>query len=54
MSTNLLILVSKTMNETYKNIIALDEQGRMPNHGEINIQIYKKLVNMGLGEDIYF
>jgi hypothetical protein len=26
----------------------------MPNHGEINIQIYKTLINMGLGEDILF
>jgi len=26
----------------------------MPNQGEINIQIYKKLINMGLGEDISF
>jgi hypothetical protein len=26
----------------------------MPNHGEISIQIYKKLINMGLGEDISF
>jgi hypothetical protein len=26
----------------------------MPNHGETNIQTYKKLVDMGLGEDISF
>jgi hypothetical protein len=26
----------------------------MPNHGEINIQIYKKLIDMGLCEDISF
>ncbi len=26
----------------------------MPNHGEINIQIYKKIIDMGLSEDISF
>jgi hypothetical protein len=26
----------------------------MPNHGEINIQIYKKFINMELDEDISF
>jgi hypothetical protein len=35
-------------------LLPLDEQDRMPNHGKINIQNYKKLVNMGLGEDIFF
>jgi hypothetical protein len=34
--------------------LPLDEQDHMPNHDEINIQIYKKLVNMGLNEDIFF
>jgi hypothetical protein len=34
--------------------LPFDEQDCMPNHGEINIQIYKKLINMGLGEDISF
>jgi len=33
--------------------LPFDEQDRMPNHGEINIQIYKKLIKMGLGEDIF-
>jgi hypothetical protein len=37
-----------------KMLLLLDEQDRMPNHGEINIQFYKKLVDMGLNEDIYF
>ncbi len=37
-----------------KILLALDEQDHMPNHGEISIQIYKKLINMGLGEDISF
>ncbi len=32
----------------------LDEQDRMPNHKKISIQIYKKLINMGLGKDISF
>jgi hypothetical protein len=26
----------------------------MPNHGEISIKIYKKLINMGFSEDISF
>jgi hypothetical protein len=34
--------------------LPLDEQDHMLNHDEINIQIYKKLVNMGLNEDIFF
>jgi hypothetical protein len=34
--------------------LPFDEQDCMPKHGEINIQIYKKLINMGLGEDIFF
>jgi hypothetical protein len=38
----------------YKILLLLDEQNRMPNHGEINIKIYKKLINMGLCEDISF
>jgi hypothetical protein len=54
MSTNLPILVSKITNEITKILLLLDEQDHMPNHGEINIQIYKKLVNMGLCEDISF
>jgi hypothetical protein len=37
-----------------KILLLLDEQDHMPNHGEINIQIYKKLINMGLGQDISF
>jgi hypothetical protein len=37
-----------------KILLPLDEQGRMPNHGEISIKIYKKIVNMGLSEDIFF
>ncbi len=37
-----------------KILLPVDEQDCMPNHGKINIQIYKKLVNMGLGEDIFF
>jgi hypothetical protein len=37
-----------------KILLPLDEQDHMPNHDEINIQIYKKLVNMGLDEDIFF
>jgi len=37
-----------------KILLPFDEQDCMPNHGEINIQIYKKLINMGLGEDISF
>jgi hypothetical protein len=54
MSTNLPILVSKITNEITKILLPLDEQDHMPNHGEINIQIHKKLVNMGLCEDITF
>jgi hypothetical protein len=30
-----------------KILLPLDEQDRMPNHGEINIQIYKKFIDMG-------
>jgi hypothetical protein len=52
MSTNLPILVSKITNENTKILLPLDEQDHMLNHGEINIQIYKK--HMGLCEDIYF
>jgi hypothetical protein len=37
-----------------KILLPLDEQGHMPNHDEINIKIYKQLVNMGLNEDISF
>ncbi len=37
-----------------KILLPLDEQDCMPNHSEINIQIYKKLIDMGLGEDISF
>jgi hypothetical protein len=43
MSTNLPILVSKITNENTKILLPLDEQDHMPNHGEINIQIYKNL-----------
>jgi hypothetical protein len=35
-------------------LLPLAEQNHMPNHGQINIQIYKKLVNMRLCEDISF
>jgi hypothetical protein len=54
MSTNLPIVVSKITKENTKILLPLDEQNHMPNHGEINIQIYKKLINMGLCENIYF
>jgi hypothetical protein len=37
-----------------KILLPLDEQDHMPNHGEIHIQIYKKLTDMGLGEDFFF
>jgi hypothetical protein len=38
-----------------KILLHLDEQDYMSNyHGEINIQIYKELINMGLCEYIYF
>jgi len=37
-----------------KILLIVNEQDCMPNHGKINIQIYKKLVNMGSGEDIFF
>jgi hypothetical protein len=37
-----------------KLLLPLHEQDHMPNHGEINIQIYKKLIDMGLNEDISF
>jgi hypothetical protein len=37
-----------------KILLFLNEQDHMPNQGEINIQIYKKLMDMGLGEDISF
>jgi hypothetical protein len=30
-----------------KILLPLDEQDHMLNHGEINIQIYKKLIDMG-------
>jgi hypothetical protein len=33
--------------------LPLDEQDRIY-HGDIKIQIYKKLIDMGLGEDISF
>jgi len=36
-----------------KILLPLDEQECLPNHGEINIQKFKKLINMGLGEDIF-
>ncbi len=39
--------------EHTKMLLLLDEQDCMPNHGEISIQIYKKLVDMGLNGDIY-
>jgi hypothetical protein len=48
------ISISKTTNETYKILLPLDEQDCMPNHGEISIQIYKKLIKMGLSEDFFF
>jgi hypothetical protein len=54
MSTNLPIVVSKITKENTKILLPLDEQNHMPNHGEINIQIYKKLINMGLCENISF
>jgi hypothetical protein len=37
-----------------KILLPLDEQGHMPNHGVISIQIYKKLIDKGLGKDISF
>jgi uncharacterized protein YjlB len=37
-----------------KILFPFDEQDRMPNHGEINIQIYKKIIDKGLSEDISF
>jgi hypothetical protein len=38
-----------------KILLHLDEQDYMSNyHGEINIQIYKELINMGLCEYIFF
>jgi hypothetical protein len=37
-----------------KILLFLHEQDCMPNHGEINIQIYKKFINMELSEDISF
>jgi hypothetical protein len=37
-----------------KILLLLDEQDHMLNHGEINIQFYKKLIDMGLWEDISF
>jgi hypothetical protein len=37
-----------------KILLLLDEQDHMPNHDEIDIQIYKKLIDMGLCEDISF
>jgi hypothetical protein len=36
-----------------KILLLLDKQDCMPNHGESSIQIYKKLIDMGLAEDIY-
>jgi hypothetical protein len=48
------ISISKTTNETHKILLPLDEQDYMPNHGEINIQIYKRLIKMGLSEDVFF
>jgi len=44
------ISISKITNETYKILLLLDEQDCMPNHGEISIQIYKKLIKMELSE----
>jgi len=40
--------------EILKKLFPLYEQDHMLNHGEINIQIYKKLVNMGLSKDFFF
>jgi hypothetical protein len=37
-----------------KILLPLDEQDHMSNHGEISIQIYEKLIDMGLGEDFFF
>jgi hypothetical protein len=37
-----------------KILLHLDEQDHMPNHGEINIQFYKKLIDMRLYENTSF
>ncbi len=46
------ILVFKPPMKQTKILFPLDEQDCMLDHGEINIQIYEKLVDMGLDEDI--
>jgi hypothetical protein len=37
-----------------KLLLPLHEKNHIPNHGEINIQIYKKLIDMGLSDNISF
>jgi hypothetical protein len=37
-----------------KILLPLDELDHIANHGEINIKIYEKLIEMGFGEDISF
>jgi hypothetical protein len=52
--TNLLIPISKTTNEMYKNIIPLNEKDNNSNLHEIAFQNFQKLVDMRLGLKISF
>jgi hypothetical protein len=47
------IPIFKTINETTKILLLLEGQDPISKHHEINIYIYKKLVEMELNEDIF-
>jgi hypothetical protein len=53
-TTNLLIPISKTIGEIYKILSPLNENDNNSNLCKITFQIFKKIVNMGLGVDISF
>jgi hypothetical protein len=53
-TTNLLIPISKTTNEMYKNIITFKWKDINSNICEITFQNIQKLVDMGLGLEISF
>jgi hypothetical protein len=49
---NFLILISKTTNEMHKKLSPLNEHNNNPNFCEIFSQIFKKIIDMGLGVKI--
>jgi hypothetical protein len=48
------IVISKTTNETHTKTITFKEENCISKHRDISIKIYKKLIDMGLGEHISF